>query len=148
MATHGVESAAPRPVTPGSLWKDRYEPLEMIGEGSQGQVYRAIDQQHERIVALKVRVAESDAERAELLSEARMLLGLRPHPGVPMVRDDFFIDDGYVIVMDWIEGVNLANCSRITAIRAPTATVWPISCKWPTPSTTSTATILRSCTGT
>src|SRR5258705_12405611 len=81
----------------------------MIGEGSQGQVYRAMDHQHERVVALKVRAVGSPEERAALLSEARILLGLRPHAGVPLVRDDFFIDERYVIVMDWIDGTNLAD---------------------------------------
>jgi pimeloyl-ACP methyl ester carboxylesterase/predicted Ser/Thr protein kinase len=107
--TRGVESAPLAAAEPGARWKERYEPLEMIGEGSQGQVYRAMDHQHERVVALKVRAVGSAEERDALLSEARILLGLRPHQGVPLVRDDFFLDDRYVIVMDWIDGINLAD---------------------------------------
>ena len=36
-----------------------------------------------------------------------MLLSLSPHPGLPLVREDFFVDDRYVIAMDWIEGTDL-----------------------------------------
>ncbi len=109
-ATQGVGPLArPPEVAAGSRWKERYEPLEMIGEGSQGQVYRAMDHQHARLVALKVRPVGSAEERDALLSEARILLGLTPHAGVPLVRDDFFVDDRYVIVMDWIDGTNLAS---------------------------------------
>ena len=36
-----------------------------------------------------------------------MLLSLSPHPGLPLVREDFFVDDRYVIAMDWIDGTDL-----------------------------------------
>ena len=35
------------------------------------------------------------------------MLTLSPHPGLPLVREDFFVDDRYVIAMDWIEGADL-----------------------------------------
>jgi WD40 repeat protein/class 3 adenylate cyclase/type II secretory pathway predicted ATPase ExeA len=43
-----------------------------------------------------------------------MLLSLQPHPGLPIVREDFFDGDRYCIVMDWVEGVSL---SRVLADR-------------------------------
>ena len=87
----------------------RYEPLEEVGSGGEGRVLRALDRQHERLVALKVRSAPTGAARQELLREARVLLSLEPHAGLPLVRDDFFSEDEYVIVMDWIEGTDLAK---------------------------------------
>jgi predicted ATPase/class 3 adenylate cyclase len=96
-------------MTQPRLWRDRYESLGVAGEGGQGSVLRARDHQHDRLVALKVRPAGADADRARLLTEARVLLGLRPHPNLPLVRDDFFHEDQYVIVMDWIEGLDLAQ---------------------------------------
>jgi class 3 adenylate cyclase len=36
-----------------------------------------------------------------------MLLTLDSHPGLPTMRGDFFLDDAYVIVMDWIDGPDL-----------------------------------------
>lgn len=87
--------------------RNRYEPLEVIGRGGQGEVLRGLDHQHNRSVALKVRCVTDQAAREALLSEARILLSLDPHKGLPLVRDDFFEGDCYYLIMDWIEGKNL-----------------------------------------
>ncbi|MGQ0669700.1 MAG: protein kinase domain-containing protein [Actinomycetota bacterium] len=89
------------------LVRGRYEPQGVLGRGGQGEVLRAIDHLHGRQVALKVRKVRSDKEREAILQEARILLNLRPHPCVPLVREDFFISDRYYLVMDWVEGANL-----------------------------------------
>ena len=89
------------------LLRERYEPLEVVGRGGEGEVIRALDHLHGRQVALKVRAAADEASRSGLLSEARLLLSLSPHPGLPLVREDFFVDGRYVIAMDWIEGKDL-----------------------------------------
>lgn len=89
------------------LLRERYEPLEVAGRGGEGEVIQALDHLHDRRVALKVRAAADEASRRQLLSEARLLLSLTPHPGLPLVREDFFVDGRYVIAMDWIDGVDL-----------------------------------------
>src|ERR671931_2776659 len=89
------------------LLRGRYQQLEIVGRGGEGEVVRALDQLHGRQVALKIRAVPDDASRQDLLSEARILLSLTPHPGLPLVREDFFVDDRYVIAMDWIEGSDL-----------------------------------------
>ena len=73
------------------------------------RVLHALDRQHEKFVALKVYPVTSDTDREELLAEARVLLSITPHPALPVVRGDFFTDDGdrYVVVMDWVDGVDL-----------------------------------------
>lgn len=91
------------------LLGNRYEPLGVVGSGGEGRVLRALDRQHDRLVALKVRSAPTGSARGELLREARVLLSLEPHAGLPLVRDDFFHEDEYVIVMDWIEGTDLGG---------------------------------------
>jgi WD40 repeat protein/class 3 adenylate cyclase len=91
------------------LLGNRYEPLEEAGSGGEGRVLRALDRQHDRLVALKVRSAPTGSAREELLREARVLLSLQPHASVALVRDDFFHEDEYVIVMDWIEGTDLGR---------------------------------------
>jgi len=90
------------------LLRERYEPLEVVGRGGEGEVIRALDRLHDRHVALKVRPVGDEASRTQLLSEARVLLSLSPDPGLPLVREDFFVDGRYVIAMDWIEGTDLA----------------------------------------
>ena len=89
------------------LLRERYETLDVVGRGGESEVVRALDHVHDRYVALKVRPASDEASRTELLTEARLLLSLSPHPGLPLVREDFFQDDEYVIAMDWIEGTDL-----------------------------------------
>jgi WD40 repeat protein/tRNA A-37 threonylcarbamoyl transferase component Bud32 len=89
------------------LLRERYEPLDVVGRGGEGEVIRALDHLHARHVALKVRPAGDETSRALLLSEARLLLSLEPHPGLPLVREDFFVDGRYFIAMDWIEGRDL-----------------------------------------
>jgi serine/threonine protein kinase len=89
------------------LLRERYEPLDVVGRGGEGEVIRALDHLHGRQVALKVRPVPDEASRADLLSEARLLLSLSPHRGLPLVREDFFVDERYVIAMDWIEGTDL-----------------------------------------
>jgi predicted ATPase/class 3 adenylate cyclase/predicted Ser/Thr protein kinase len=89
------------------MLRGRYEPLAVAGRGGQGEVLKALDHQHGRHVALKVCNVRSDTERASVLQEARVLLELTPHSALPLVREDFFEEDRYYLVMDWIEGPNL-----------------------------------------
>ena len=91
------------------LLRGRYEQLEVVGSGGQGRVVKALDHLHDRAVALKVRAVRSEADRGALLSEARILFGLPPSPHLPIVREDFFDGDDYVIAMDWVAGTNLAR---------------------------------------
>ena len=93
----------------GEMLGGRYEVLGVAGRGGQGEVLRARDVRHDRSVALKVRWLRPGEPHAAALSEARVLLGLEPHPHLPLVRDDFFADDRHVMVMDWVEGVSLAR---------------------------------------
>ena len=89
------------------LIRDRYEALDVLGRGGQGEVWKALDHQHRRVVALKTRPVADDDQRDRILAEARILLSMRPHPNLPLVREDFFWNDGYVLVMDWVEGTDL-----------------------------------------
>lgn len=81
----------------------RYEALEVVGAGGQGQVLRARDTRHDRLVALKITTATDAAA-----SEARALYDCRPHASLPLLRDDFTDGDRSVLVMDWVEGAPLA----------------------------------------
>lgn len=92
----------------GQLLQGRYQPVEVVGRGGQGEVVRAVDHRCGSHVALKVRSAGTTQTRQALRSEARLLRTLRSHPGLPVVREEFFEGDRYVMVMDWIEGMSLA----------------------------------------
>jgi WD40 repeat protein/class 3 adenylate cyclase/tRNA A-37 threonylcarbamoyl transferase component Bud32 len=92
--------------------KGRYELLETLGAGGEARVVKAIDAQHDRVVALKIRPVRDAETRAELLNEARVLLAVPPHPALPLVREDFFDGDDYVVAMDWVDGTDLETLLR------------------------------------
>src|SRR6266511_671527 len=51
--------------------RESYEILSVLGHGGQGRVARALDHQHDRVVALKILEVGSEFERRGLLREAR-----------------------------------------------------------------------------
>ena len=76
-----------------------------------GAVYEASDCRLHHIVAVKqMTVSESDAD-SSFEREARLLAGLR-HPGLPVVTDYFTGTDGRFLVMQYIEGEDLARVLR------------------------------------
>ena len=86
--------------------------LGTLGAGGEGHVVKALDRQHDRFVALKIREVRDERLRDELLNEARILLAVPPHPALPLVREDFFDGDRYIVAMDWVDGTDLATLLR------------------------------------
>jgi putative cell wall-binding protein len=111
------------------MWRGRYGSVETIAQGGQGRLLRGVDRQHDRPVALKVRNVASVEERNHVLAEARVLLSLRPHPGLPTVREDFFEGDSYVLVMDWVDGTSL---DQVVAARGAPGMPLPSVLRWAT----------------
>ena len=91
------------------LIRERYELLETLGVGGEGRVVKALDHQHGRFVALKIRPVHDDSAREDLLGEARTLLAIPPHNGLPLVREDFFDGGSYFLAMDWVDGTDLGT---------------------------------------
>ena len=92
-----------------TLIKERYEILETLGAGGEARVVKALDRQHGRVVALKIRPVRDGRTRDDALNEARILLAIPPHQALPLVREDFFDDEDYVVAMDWVDGIDLAT---------------------------------------
>jgi putative cell wall-binding protein len=110
----------------GALWRERYDPLEVVAEHDGTSLVRGYDNVHQRAVALKVRATPTAADRADAVREASTLLSLQPHPGLPTVRDDFAQDGTYVIVLDWVAGTSLQEVlDRRGNPGMPPATVVP-----------------------
>lgn len=86
----------------------RYQIGDLIGEGSAGQVYAAIDLRLNTRVAIKQITRISARRRRAFEREARILARLR-HPGLPVVSDYFSDEQGAFLVMDQIDGVDLAT---------------------------------------
>ncbi len=90
--------------------RQRYDVVETVGRGGQGTVVKALDTRHDRFVALKIRrIPANPLEAERVLGEVRTLLELAPHPGLPVVRDDFFEHDQHVVVLDWVDGIDLGR---------------------------------------
>lgn len=94
----------------GQLIRGRYELLDVVGRGGEGEVLRATDHNRDRQVALKVHYGvRSEEERDDAVRAVSLLRSVRPQRGVAAVLDDFFDADTYYLVMEWVEGRSLAS---------------------------------------
>jgi predicted Ser/Thr protein kinase len=90
---------------------DRYRLDRLLGRGGMSDVYLAVDEASGRQVAVKiVRSADPDLAR-RLAQEARALEGFA-HPGLVRLLDTGVSGDQAFLVMDYIDGLNLAEILR------------------------------------
>ena len=95
---------------PAGTHIDRYVIIDRLGEGGMGKVYLATDTELHRKVAVKCLTArdpESDLRR-KLLAEARSASRIN-HPNIATVYDIVEQDARTYLVMEYVEGDNLAN---------------------------------------
>ena len=81
---------------------DRYSLIAPVGEGGMGVVYRALDAELGREVAVKVLRAPTDARLAARLRQEARVLALLEHPGIVPVHDAGVLADGrafYVMML-------------------------------------------------
>ncbi len=101
-------------LSPGTILRERYKILELIGQGGMGAVYRAEDLRLTgRMCAIKEVLPlgalygeELQSYRDQFFQEASILARL-DHPNLPKVSD-YFSDEGReYLVMDFVEGQDL-----------------------------------------
>lgn len=99
----------------GQIVNNRYRVARLLGQGGMGAVYRAWDLTLNIPVALKEMIPDSSASLQELTQfreqfqqEALVLAGL-VHPNLPRVTDFFEWGGRDYLVMDFVEGENLAT---------------------------------------
>ena len=90
----------------GTLLQDRYLIEKQIGEGGMGAVYVAIDRRFGSQVAIK-ETFYKDAELSAAFEREAYLLNSLHHPVLPHVSDFFAENNGYFLVMQFIEGEDL-----------------------------------------
>ena len=104
MATESIV-AVPLPL---ELLEGRYQLEAVIGHGGMGTVYRALDTRLNRAVAVKVLRDVHDADASRFESEIQTLARLS-HPGLVRILDAGGLDAHPYLVMDLIDGPNLAQ---------------------------------------
>ena len=102
------------PVETPRIYSGRYELTHLIARGGMAQVYRAMDRQLERPVALKVLFPELSVDRTfveRFRREAQAAANLS-HPNIVPVFDWGEDDGSYFIVMEYVEGRPLSAILR------------------------------------
>jgi serine/threonine protein kinase len=103
-----------RALSPGTILRERYKIVELVGRGGMGATYRAEDTRLQgRFCAVKEALPDPDAapdelkqSREQFYQEASTLARL-DHPNLPKVSDYFSEDDRDYLVMDFVPGQDL-----------------------------------------
>jgi eukaryotic-like serine/threonine-protein kinase len=99
---------------PGDVLAGRYRLLERLGAGGMAQVFRAMDQELHRDVAVKVlapHMLDDPQARDRLQREARSAAALT-HPNVVTLYDTVIDGDNQFLVMEFVDGPTLADRLR------------------------------------
>src|SRR5215472_12607556 len=93
---------------------DHYRVLELVGRGAMGVVYKGLDVNLDRPVAVKVMSVEarSDPDFVERFRQEARLQGALNHPNVAVLFDYFVHDGAPVAVMEFIDGESLEELVR------------------------------------
>ena len=98
---------------PGTLLLGRYRIERVLGQGGFGAVYLAFDEILEQPCAVKEnRSFSSDGGRQFLRRRAPQFLANLRHPNLPRVTHHFEIGKSQFLVMDFVEGEDLAQRMR------------------------------------
>src|ERR1700678_3643634 len=95
-----------QPVDTPRVYSGRYELTHLIARGGMAQVYRAVDRQLDRPVALKVLFPELSVDKTfveRFRREAQAAANLS-HPNIVPVFDWGEDDGAYFIVMEFVDG--------------------------------------------
>ena len=93
---------------------DHYRVLELVGRGAMGVVYKALDVNLDRPVAIKVMSVEarSDPDFVERFRQEARMQGALNHPNIALLFDYFVHDGAPVAVMEFIDGESLEQLIR------------------------------------
>jgi eukaryotic-like serine/threonine-protein kinase len=109
----------------GRVLGNRYEILQLLGEGGMGAVYKARDREVDRFVALKI-IRPELASRPDILARFKQELILArqvTHKNVIRIFDLGEADGMKFITMDFVEGRDLKTILRETGKFTPDAAV-------------------------
>lgn len=93
----------------GQILAGRYQIEAIIGEGGFGRVYRAVDCELKRPVAIKISRKDKSLDDSKLLLEEARRVAKLQHPGIVSVHDVGRHDGLVFVVTELINGQNLAE---------------------------------------
>lgn len=94
------------PLSSGNNLNNRYQIIDMLGQGGFGAVYRALDVRLKHVCAIKENLGPPEVSR-QFEREAELLANLS-HPCLPKVTDHFIVPgQGQYLVMELVEGDDL-----------------------------------------
>jgi len=99
---------------PGTKLGSRYRVVGLLGRGGMGEVYRADDLELNQSVALKFlpeRLAQNPTDLARLRQEVRVARQIA-HPNVCRTYDLADVGGEYFVVMEYVDGEDLASVLR------------------------------------
>lgn len=115
-AGHGKSQERLPVLTKGQRLNRRYDVVEPLSRGGMGAIYHATDKRLGVAVAIKENCVSDPKMRAAFKREAQLLANLR-HPSLPRCTDFLEVDGGQFLVMEFIEGDDLA--ALMVRARAP-----------------------------
>ena len=106
----GGESARAQTFAPGTLLSDRYELLEVLGQGGMGTVYKARDIELDRLVAVKVIRGDmaNDAKTLARFKQELILARQITHKNVIRIFDLGSHEGAKFITMEFVAGHDLS----------------------------------------
>ncbi len=114
------------PLQPGSMFESKYSVLETLGSGGVGVVYKALQVDCNRIVALKIlkESTERDSDFTARLQREALALSKLSHPNIVLVYNFGLSNEGIpYIAMEFVEGrslralINDGGISLLKALR-------------------------------
>ncbi|HEY1340075.1 MAG TPA: protein kinase [Bryobacteraceae bacterium] len=109
--TATAPAAAMAALAPGSIVGERYEIVALLGEGGMGAVYKAMDHELDRVLALKV-IKPQYAKQADVLKRFKRELVLArqiTHRNVIRIFDLGLSEGLRFIIMEFVEGRELSS---------------------------------------
>ncbi len=113
-SSHPSSSSVHGRFEPGTRLGTRYRVVGLLGRGGMGEVYRADDLELNQSVALKFlpeKVARNAADLARLRQEVRIARQIS-HPNVCRTYDISEVDGQVFVVMEYVDGEDLASVLR------------------------------------